>query len=64
MIRTKDFIDKMMDYEAAQFNDPELRDELLFTTLKHGYSVYNLINGLEQIKHQEQIINKLIHEND
>jgi hypothetical protein len=63
MIRTKDFIDKMMDYEAAQFNDPELRDDLLLTTLKNGYSLENLLNGLEQIKDQEQIINKLINEN-
>ena len=64
MIRTKDFIDKMMDYEAAQFNDPELRDDLLLTALKNGYSLEDLLSKLEQIKYQEQIINKLIYEND
>jgi len=63
MIRTKDFIDKMMDYEAAQFNDPELRDDLLLTTLKNGYSLGDLLSKLEQIKDQEQIINQLINEN-
>lgn len=62
-MRTKDFIDKMMDYEEAKFNDPELRDDLILITLKNGYSLWNLLNGLEQIKHQEQVINKLINEN-
>jgi hypothetical protein len=64
MIRTKDFIDKMMDYEAAQFNDPELRDDLLLTTLKNGYSLGDLLGKLEEIKYQEQLINKLVYENN
>jgi hypothetical protein len=60
MVRTKDFIDKMMDYEAAQFNNPELRDDLMLTALKDGYSLENLLFLLEEIKNKEQIINSLI----
>lgn len=63
MKRTKDFIDIMMDYEASQFKDDELLAELQYRTIKNGYSLLNLIDGLEQLKHQDNIINKLINEN-
>lgn len=63
MKRTKDFIDIMMDYEASRFQDEELLAELQYRTIKNGYSLLALIDGLEQLKHQNNIINKLINEN-
>ena len=64
MKRTKDFIDKLMDYEEGEMKDPELMADMLYMCVKNGYSMANISYGLEQIKEQEQIINKLVYENN
>jgi len=63
-MRTKDIIDKLMDYEEGEMKDPELMADMLYISVKNGYSMANITNGLEQIKYQKQIINKLVYENN
>jgi len=60
MTRTKDFIDKLMDYEEGQMKDPALMADMLYICAKNGYSMANISVSLEQVKSQEQLINKLV----
>jgi len=64
MTRTKDFIDKLMDYEEGQMKDSALMADMLYICTKNGYSMANISVSLEQVKSQEQLINKLIYENN
>jgi len=64
MTRTKDFIDKLMDYEEGQMKDSALMANMLYICAKNGYSMANISVGLEQVKNQEQLINKLVYENN
>ena len=64
MTRTKDFIDKLMDYGEGQMKDSDLMADMLYICAKNGYNMANISYGLEQIKKQEQLINKLVYENN